>query len=324
MKISAKKRLFIASTVYWFLLVYIIAALVLWYYTLEKQNTRMTQLRLAELRKDDPAFEKTYEQIMSQKKRNTTQYVSEGLTFLAVTIVAALFVYQAVRRQVRLQHQQENFMMAVTHELKTPMAIAKLNLETLQKYHLEEEKKQKLLLMTLQEINRLDTLANNILVSSQLDAGRYRSPREELNFSDLVNSSVEDFKNRYPNRQWSALVEQEADVTGDALLLQILVNNLLENAVKYSPREGKIECRLVMTNHTIQLQVIDEGPGIPDNEKKKVFDKFYRIGNEATRTTKGTGLGLYLCKKIVEEHRGTIQVADNSPSGCNFTVSFFT
>jgi two-component system, OmpR family, sensor histidine kinase CiaH len=314
----------IASTVYWFLLVYIIAALVLWYYTLEKQNTRMTQLRLAELKKDDPAFEKTYGEIMSQKKRNTTQYVSEGITFLAVTIIAALFVYQAVRRQVRLQHQQENFMMAVTHELKTPMAIAKLNLETLHKHHLEEEKKQKLLRMTLQEINRLDTLANNILVSSQLDAGRYRSPREELNFSDLVASAVEDFKNRYPNRQWVAMIEQEADITGDALLLQILVNNLLENAVKYSPREGKIECRLQLVNHTIRLQVIDEGQGIPDNEKKKVFDKFYRIGNEATRTTKGTGLGLYLCKKIVEEHRGNIQVADNSPSGCNFTVSFFT
>jgi two-component system sensor histidine kinase CiaH len=314
----------IASTVYWFLLVYIIAALVLWYYTLEKQNTRMTQLRLAELKKDDPAFEKTYGEIMSQKKRNTTQYVSEGITFLAVTIIAALFVYQAVRRQVRLQHQQENFMMAVTHELKTPMAIAKLNLETLHKHHLEEEKKQKLLRMTLQEINRLDTLANNILVSSQLEAGRYRSPREELNFSDLVASAVEDFKNRYPNRQWVAMIEQEADITGDALLLQILVNNLLENAVKYSPREGKIECRLQLVNHTIRLQVIDEGQGIPDNEKKKVFDKFYRIGNEATRTTKGTGLGLYLCKKIVEEHRGNIQVADNSPSGCNFTVSFFT
>ena len=178
--------------------------------------------------------------------------------------------------------------------------------------------------MTLQEINRLDALANNILVSSQLEAGRYRSPREELNFSDLVSSAVENFKNRFPNWHWTGKIEQEADITGDAALLQILVNNLLENAVKYSPREGKIECRLALKDHTIQLQVIDEGPGIPDNEKKKVFEKFYRIGNEATRTTKGTGLGLYLCKKIVEEHHGTIQVTDNSPSGCNFTVSFFT
>ncbi len=187
-----------------------------------------------------------------------------------------------------------------------------------------EENQRKLLGMTLQEINRLDTLANNILVSSQLDAGRYRSPREELNFSDLVAESVEGFKSRFPNRNWSSQVEQEADITGDALLLQILVNNLLENAVKYSPKEGRIECSLQVKNHSIVLQVLDEGPGIPDSEKNKVFEKFYRIGNEATRTTKGTGLGLYLCKKIVEEHHGTIKVTDNYPTGCNFTVSFFT
>lgn len=314
----------IASTVYWFLLVYIVAALVLWFLTLEQQNKQMAEFRLSELRKDEAGFEKRYETIMSEKKRKTTQYVSEGITFLAVTLVAALFVYQAVRRQIRLQQQQENFMMAVTHELKTPMAITKLNLETLQKHSLEEDKKQKLLRTTLQEINRLDALANNILVSSQLDAGRYRSPGEELNFSDLVKNTIEEFKNRFPNRQWTAQLEQEADVTGDGALLQILVNNLLENAVKYSPREGKILCRLLLKNHTIQLEVADEGPGIPDNEKKKVFEKFYRIGNESTRTTKGTGLGLYLCKKIVEEHHGTIEVTDNAPTGCIFTVSFYT
>lgn len=324
MKMSAKKRLVIASTVYWFLLVYIVAALVWWFITLERQNQQMATYRLQEISKDDPVYESRYAAIMSDKKRNTNQYVSEGLTFLALTLVGALFVYQAVRKQVRLQHQQENFMMAVTHELKTPMAITKLNLETLQKHHLEEEKQQKLLRMTLQEINRLDTLANNILVSSQLDAGRYRSPREELNFSDLVAESVEGFKSRFPNRNWSSQVEQEADITGDALLLQILVNNLLENAVKYSPKEGRIECSLQLKNHSIVLQVLDEGPGIPDSEKNKVFEKFYRIGNEATRTTKGTGLGLYLCKKIVEEHHGTIKVTDNYPTGCNFTVSFFT
>src|SRR5688572_27154814 len=202
MKKSSKKRWVIASTVYWFLLVYIIAALVLWFITLEQQNTQMANFRLSDVRQDDPAYEKKYETIMSEKKRKSTQYISEGVTFLTVTLVAALFVYQAVRRQVRLQHQQENFMMAVTHELKTPMAITKLNLETLQKHHLEEEKKQKLLRTTLQEINRLDTLANNILVSSQLDAGRYSSPHDELNLSDLVNRSVDDFINRFPNRHW--------------------------------------------------------------------------------------------------------------------------
>lgn len=324
MKRSNKKRWLIASAVYWFLLVYIIAALVMWFLTLEQQNQEMAALRLSELRHDQPDFDKRYAAIMSVKERKTTQYLGEGITFLAVTLVGALFVYQAVRRQIRLQHQQENFMMAVTHELKTPMAITKLNLETMMKHQLEEEKKQKLLRSTLQEINRLDTLANNILVSSQLDAGRYASPKEELNFSDLVNNAVEEFKVRYPNHQWRSQVDEEADVIGDANLLQILVNNLLENAAKYSPRDGVIECRLTKDNRTVKLQVIDQGPGIPDKEKKKVFDKFYRIGNEATRTAKGTGLGLYLCKKIVEQHQGSIEVTDNSPRGCNFTVSFFT
>jgi two-component system sensor histidine kinase CiaH len=181
-----------------------------------------------------------------------------------------------------------------------------------------------MLQMTLQEINRLDALANNILVSSQLDTGRYHSPKEELNFSDLVNNAVDSFRNRFPNRVWNSQVTPEIDIVGDALLLQILVNNLLENAVKYTPKEGKIECRLEKKNHQEVLQIADQGPGIPDHEKQKVFEKFYRIGNEATRTTKGTGLGLYLCKKIAASHHGNIRVTDNSPSGCNFIVTFHT
>ena len=322
MEVFTKKRLATASVVYWFLLAYIVVALVWWFIALENQNRQMATYKLSELKKDDPDFENKYELITEEKKRKTAQYIGEGFTFLALTLVASIFVYQAVRRQIKLQHQQENFMMAITHELKTPIAIARLNLETLLKHHLDEAKKQKLLLATLQETDRLNTLASNILVSSQLEGGRYRLSREELDLSDLVKTAVNDFKNRFPDRRWQAGIDPEIDITGDALLLQILVNNLLENAIKYSPKDGTIECRLFKKNHTILLQVIDEGTGIPDNEKKQVFEKFYRIGNETTRTTKGTGLGLYLCKKIVEDHGGSIRVTDNITRGCNFTVSF--
>jgi two-component system sensor histidine kinase CiaH len=133
MKLSTRKRMVLASVVYWFLLVYIVAALVLWFITLQNQNEYMTQLRLDDIMPDDPEYVSKYESILSEKKRNTVQYISEGITFLALILVGALFVYQAVRRQIRYQNQQENFMMAVTHELKTPLAISKLNLETLQK-----------------------------------------------------------------------------------------------------------------------------------------------------------------------------------------------
>jgi two-component system sensor histidine kinase CiaH len=322
MKLPSKKKLAVATVVYWVLLGYIIAILFFWFIVLETQNTQMSNYKLNELKKDDPAYISKTEKIAAEKRLKTTQYLGEGITFLAMILVAALFVYRAVRRQIILQQQQQNFMMAVTHELKTPIAVAKLNLETMLKHQLDDTRKQKILQMTLQEIDRLNNLSSNILVSSQLEGGRYRVGKEELDLSDLVKSCVVDFVNRYPERHWTTDIEPELDIKGDALLLQILVNNLLENAMKYSPKEGMISCKLKKDHHKIILSVNDEGGGIPDSEKKKIFEKFYRIGNEETRTAKGTGIGLYLCRKIADDHNADIRVTDNNPTGANFIIRF--
>jgi len=325
---SIKKRLAIASIVYWFLLAYIIAALIWWFILLEKQNQSMATLKTLQVTarldssKNSSQYEKEIDDIKEEKSTNTTTYVSEGITFLALILIGAVFVYRAVRQQLKVQQQQQNFMMAITHELKTPIAVARLNLETLQKHQLDETKKQKLIQMTLQETTRLNNLASNILVSSQLEAGRYRIAREELNFSDLVQNSLQEFKLRFLDRKWESNIEPELDVVGDPLLLEIMVNNLLENAIKYSPKFSTIQCNLVVNRSDVILSVLDQGAGIPDHEKKKVFQKFYRIGSEQTRTTQGTGLGLYLCKKIAEDHDASIEISDNVPSGCNFKIKF--
>lgn len=328
MEASTKRKLRLATIVYWFLLAYIIGALVWWLVLLQKQNENIASLKLKQLSiavdsvQNNTAYLKDKTAIEKERNRNTTKYVSEGLTFLALILVGAVFVYRAVRRQLRTQQQQQNFMMAVTHELKTPIAVAKLNLETIQKHQLDDTKRQKLLQMTLQEANRLNDLTNNILVSSQLEGSNYSISKEELNLSDLVKNSFNDFKTRFPERNWLSQIDEEIEVAGDTLLLTILVNNLLENALKYSPKNKPIHCQLQKQKNLIVLQVTDEGKGIPNEEKKKVFEKFYRIGNEDTRTTKGTGLGLYLCKKIALDHNADIYVTDNSPSGCIFVVSF--
>jgi two-component system, OmpR family, sensor histidine kinase CiaH len=319
---ASKKKLAVATVVYWFLLGYIIAILFFWFFVLERQNTQMSNYRLNELKKDDPAYEYKVSAIAAEKRLKTTQYLGEGITFLAMILIGALFVYRAVRKQIILQQQQQNFMMAVTHELKTPIAVAKLNLETLQKHQLDDSRKQKILQMTLQEINRLNNLASNILVSSQLEGGRYRTGKEDLDFSDLVTSCVNDYISRFPERKWITDITSELDLKGDALLLQILVNNLLENAMKYSPKDAPVTCRLVKENNRIILSILDEGSGIPDNEKSKIFEKFYRIGNEETRTAKGTGIGLYLCSKIADDHNADIRVTDNHPTGANFSIRF--
>ena len=322
MAIVKKKRLAAATVVYWFLLCYIIAALVWWFIALNRQSHQMAVYQLEELKAGDPDYLQKSRLIVEEEKRKNAQFIGEGVTFLLLILVGALFVYRAVRRQIRMAQQQQNFMMAITHELKTPIAVAKLNLETLQKHRLEEGKQQKLIAATLQEANRLNTLTNNILISSQLEGGDYKLLKEDLDFSLLVGNCVSDFRNRFPERKFTEHLANDVDLNGDMVLLQILVNNLLDNAVKYAPAPAAIDCSLEKTGKGVLLKVADEGPGIEDEEKKKIFDRFYRIGNEQVRRTKGTGLGLYLCKKIAADHHAVIYVTNNQPTGSILNVHF--
>jgi len=317
-----KKRLVVATTVYWILLAYIVTGLGWWFIALQRQNHQMTRYQLQQLKLDNPAYEARVEAIQTEENNKTAQYIGEGSTFLFLILLGAIFVYREVRRQIRLQLQQQYFMMAVTHELKTPIAATKLNLETLQKHRLDEAKQHKIIQAGLQEVSRLDTLANNILVASQLEGGGYIQVKESLDLSALVQQSVQDYRLRFPERRWEANIEPGNSVNGDVLLLQMLVNNLVENALKYSPRDSTITVSLEKKGRHIQLSVKDQGQGIPDEEKKKIFGKFYRTGQETTRQTKGTGLGLYLCRKIAEDHKALLKVTDNSPVGSIFTVIF--
>ncbi len=319
-----KKRLAIAITVYWVLLAYIISGLVWWFIALDRQNRQMTAYQLHELRADDPYYSGKSKAILAEEKKQTAAYVGEGSTYLLLILLGALFVYREVRRQIRLQLQQQNFMMALTHELKTPIAVTKLNLETLRKHKLDEQRQEKIIQSALQETDRLDVLANNILIASQLEGGGYVQSKEPLDLSGLVQGSMLELRHRFPERHWEEQIEPGCAITGDALLLELLVSNLVENALKYSPREGAIGVSLEGKGRHTLLSIKDQGPGIPDEEKKRIFGKFYRAGHEATRSTKGTGLGLFLCLKIAEDHKATLKVADNSPVGSIFTVTFKT
>jgi two-component system sensor histidine kinase CiaH len=321
LKLFKKQRLAFITLVYWFLLIYIVAALVWWFISLENQNGQMFIYRLAQIDKNDPAYNQKLTQIEDERKRKTTQYIGEGSTFLLLILIVAVFVYRATKRQILLSHQQQNFMMAVTHELKTPIAVARLNLETLQKYKLDEAKQQKLIGNTLQETERLNTLTNNILVTAELESGHYAISKQDINLSELVKGSVKDFHNRFHDRVIKEYIGENIFVAGERLLLQMLVNNLLDNALKYSDKEGAVEAELKKLNGRAVLKIIDEGEGIADDEKKRIFQKFYRVGSETTRKAKGTGLGLYLCKRIVHDHKGTITVQDNAPKGSIFKVS---
>ena len=315
-------RLRLVFFVYWFLLAYIIAALVWWFIALNNQNHQVALHDIEQLQKDSPSYFTQTDAILSKEKRKTSQYIGEGIVFFLVIMAAAIFIFRAVRRQLKLGLQQQHFMMAITHELKTPIAVTKLNLETLQKRKLDETQQQRLIHNTIQEANRLNALCNNILLVAQIEENRYHVTREEINLSELVNECVQDFISRFPLRTYHTGISSNIFVKGDRLLLQIATNNLIENASKYSPKEKPVTISLLKDAGKIKLSVKDEGNGIPAADKKKIFDKFYRIGNKATKEAKGTGLGLYLSKKIAQQHKAVIYTGDNLPAGSIFTIEF--
>jgi len=316
------KKLRSIFILYWFLLAYILAALIWWFIALNRQNDQMAKYELQQLDPADKNYRIEQNNIQSTQKRKTAQYTGEGITFFLLILAGAVFVYRAVRRQLKDSQQQQNFLMALTHELKTPISVAKLNLETLLKRKLDEHRQQRLLQTALQETNRLNTLCNNMLLSSQIEGGGYRITYEETNLSELINGCVQDFMIRYPQNNIRSNVKKERFVNGDRLLLQMLANNFIENAVKYAPKESPITISLSGENNKVILEVKDEGRGIAREEKEKIFGKYYRIGNTATKAAKGTGLGLYLSKKIAKQHNAVISVTDNIPSGAIFTVTF--
>jgi two-component system, OmpR family, sensor histidine kinase CiaH len=315
------KKLRSIYILFWFLLAYILAALIWWFIALTRQNQQMTKYEMEQLQPANKNYQVEFDKIRSLEKRKTAQYIGEGVTFFLLIIAGAVFVFRAVRRELRISEQQQNFMIAITHELKTPISVAKLNLETMQKRKLDEHQQKRLIQTTLEETNRLNALCNNMLLSSQIEAGGYRLTNEETNISELIGNCVQDFITRYPHQKIDAGIAPNIFINGDRLLLQMLANNLIDNAIKYGAKELPVTVLLSEVNDKISLQVKDRGKGIVAEERNKIFNKFYRVGNLATKAAKGTGLGLYLCRNIAKQHNANISVTDNNPSGAIFTVT---
>ncbi|MEO6220222.1 MAG: ATP-binding protein [Ginsengibacter sp.] len=313
------KRLRTIYILYWFLLTYIIAALVFWFIALNRQNRELSRYRLDMIDLNDESHDLKERKVEDSKNRKTTQYLGEGITFFLLIVAGAVFVFRAINRQLYQSQQQQNFMMAITHELKTPIAVTKLNLETLQKRLLNTEQQQKLISTTIQEADRLNALCNNMLLTSQIDAGGHKLIKEKVNLAALVKACTHDFIIRYPNRKIETDIKEEAFILGDIILLQLALNNLLDNAIKYSRKEDIVLLKIYNEKHFVKLIISDEGPGILPVDKGKIYEKYYRGAN---RHTKGTGLGLYLTKKIVEQHNGSINVTDNLPHGSIFQIYF--
>lgn len=262
--------------------------------------------------------------ILEQKKmKRVYMIVGEGSVFLLILLFGASLVRRSIRRETELANQQKNFILSISHELKTPIAASKLQLQTLLKHELDREKQKQLLSNALNETERLHKLVDNVLLANQIENDNLSIQKEELNLSELLQQTI----SRYFQAQLDAglivlHIEQRIVCPGDKDLLPSVFINLIENAIKYSFETIDVEVELKMVNDKPLLEIKDKGCGVSQPEKEKIFDKFFRSGNEDTRKTKGTGIGLYIVKRICTLHQAKISVSDNQPSGSIFQIQF--
>lgn len=249
--------------------------------------------------------------------------IGEGLIFLAIFIMGVIKLRKHLSRESYYHHQQQNFLLAITHELKSPLASVKLYLQTILKRDLDRSQQQVFLSNSLKDIERLDDLVENVLLATKLENRSFNLPKEDINLSALLDDVVDRMqKNTCKTEIIKTDVQEDLVLHADKFAITNVVTNLLENAIKYSPPCATVQVDLFEKDDNIIFSVADRGPGIPDEEKKRIFNKFYRMGNENTRKTKGTGLGLYIVRSVLQKHNATIKVKDNVPNGTIFEVTF--
>lgn len=248
--------------------------------------------------------------------------IGEAAVFLALLLLAVWLTYRAVRRDLRMASAQRNFLLAVTHELRTPITAVKLQLQTLARSGIDQTQRDSLLKTALGETDRLSALTDKVLLAAAGEEG-LRIRAESIDVVRTVRSVLEQAQRTYAEtHRLSLQSEQRLQVEVDPGVLRSVLENLIENAVKYSPEKSTIEVRLECDETFWSVVVSDEGPGVPEAERSRIFERFYRSGREEVREQPGTGLGLYIVKRLMDRCGGRITVSDRAPHGSIFTASF--
>jgi signal transduction histidine kinase len=263
--------------------------------------------------------------LVKSRPGSLAMIMGEGSVFIIVLFAGAYSLHKSINRERKLQDQKRNFLLSVTHELKSPLASIKILLQTIQKRDLSKEQVLDFIGKSLRDIERLDDMVENMLLASKIDNQSYTFPKAKFNLSVLVDSVVNRLqitKCEGTQQIIDAEIEPKIEVTGDKFALTSVVTNLIENAIKYSGPCETVDVKLFSRDGKVFFEVADRGIGIADHEKNRIFDKFYRVGSEETRNTKGTGLGLFIVKQVLEHHEASIKVKDNRPAGSIFEVVF--
>lgn len=260
-----------------------------------------------------------YQTLVKRYNRQQYMILSEGLVLLLFMIIGIWKIAQSRKRELELAEQQRNFLLSITHELKSPIASIQLVLETFRKRQLKPEQTQKLANNGLVDTARLHKLVQDMLLAARMEGG-YQYSFEPVLLQEMLSECIRLVQPKYKGTIQLHSPKESVVQDIDQTTLISAVLNLLENAVKYAGESAQIDLYLKEKKDKIEIQICDQGAGIPKAERAKVFSKFYRIGSEETRRTKGTGLGLYIVKQVIDAHKGSITIKENQPQGSIFII----
>lgn len=261
----------------------------------------------------------TLERLQAEAHRRNRRYAWEGGFFLVVLVTGMLVLGRALREDALLRRRQENFLASVSHEFKSPLASIRLAVETLAMRDPATAQREKLIARMLEELNRLETLVNNLLDTARIEEGALRLQPESLSVYELAMRLRSLFADRVEAVRGTITIEvpQALEVTADREALHIVLRNLMENAVTALGRSGggTITISSMREDSEVRVDVTDTGDGISASEQNRLFDKFYRPGDEMRRGGKGSGLGLYIVRTLVERSGGRVAVSSPGPGG---------
>ncbi len=310
---------------------YIVSAGSWWSYLLWVKNEDARQAKLALLRHQlaENGFEEAeinampaYTELEQKYNRQSFMILGEGGALMALMLVGLWQIQRSRRKEQALGQQQQNFLLSITHELKSPLASIQLAFETFERRaeRLTPDMMRQLSQQALKETGRLHRHIETMLLAARMEGG-YSYQFETLDWLQLTQQCIEFVRAKFAGEIQLQTKLPQALVYADRLTLASAVSNLLENAVEYAAQTERIEVRILQEKEQYILEVADFGRGLAEAERARVFDKFYRVGNEEQRRNKGTGLGLYIVREFAKAHRGEISVVANLPQGCVFRLA---
>jgi two-component system phosphate regulon sensor histidine kinase PhoR len=247
------------------------------------------------------------------------------VSFVLVVVTGVTLVLVFLRREANLSELQADFVSKVSHELRTPLTSIRLFVETLERSRGNQAAEDKCIDALGRETDRLTQLIERLLDWGRMEAGRKQFDLHSETVDDIVRETLDAFRplrDRYPDLEFTVDVEPGLPrIDADLSAMVDALGNLLSNALKYGGRPPVVTLRARRVHDRVAFEVSDNGEGIPHDEHRRIFDKFYRIDDRLSRSREGSGLGLSIVKHIVRAHRGRIQLDSNIGRGSTFRIT---